>query len=161
VPIVRQGCVAGVGCPVWIVLFSAAMTDTTLEADARLFGRYLVGATPGPEIVARYRDASRTLWPAGPGPRDAALLAFVRRHPWSLGPLDAAAALLDPGGQLRGRILVASAILETTTAHADDFLPRSVPVPSLLWRLVASGTVAVTQAVLGAVLWPLAGRTPG
>lgn len=147
--------------PARIVLSSAGMMDTadaTIEAEARLFARYLVGASPAPEIVARYRDASRTLWPAGPGPRDAALLAFVRRHPWSLGPLDAAAALLDPGGQLRGKILVASALLETTTAHADDFLPRTVSAPVLLWRLAASGTVAVAQAVVGAALWPLAGR---
>jgi hypothetical protein len=143
-----------------IVLSSAAMTDaaSALEAEARLFSRYLVGTRPAPEIVARYCDASGTLWPAGPGPRDAARLAFVRRHPWSLGPLDAAAALLDPGGQLRGRVLVASAILETTTAHADDFLPRTVPAPMLLWRLIACGAVAVAQAVAGVALWPVAGR---
>jgi hypothetical protein len=137
------------------------MTDTAasaLEAEARLFARYLVGSPPPPELVARYRDASRVLWPTGPGPHDAARLAFVRRHPWSVGPLDAAAALLDPGGQLRGRILVASAILETTTVHADDFLPRTLPVPALLWRLIACGTVAVAQAVAGVALWPLTGR---
>jgi hypothetical protein len=134
------------------------MTDTSdaaLEAEARLFSRYLVGTTPAPEIVVRYRDASRTLWP---GPRDAALLEFVRRHSWSVGPLDAAAALLDRGGMLRSKILVASAILETTTAHADDFLPRTVSVWALLWRLIASGVVATVQAAVGVALWPLAGR---
>ena len=146
-----------------IVLFCAAMTasdDATLDAEATLFGRYLVGSSPGPELLARYRDASRVLWPAGASPRDAALLAFVHRHPWSVGPLDAAAALLDPGSVLRSKILLTGAILETTTTHADEFLPRTVPVPLLLWRLVASGTLAVAQAIVGAALWRVAGR-PG
>jgi hypothetical protein len=144
-----------------IVLFCAAMIasdDATLDAEARVFGRYLVGSSPGPELLARYRDASRILWPASASPRDAARLAFVRRHPWSVGPLDAAAALLDPGSVLRSKILLTGAILETTTTHADEFLPRTVPVPALLWRLAVSGAVAVAQAIAGVALWRIAGR---
>jgi hypothetical protein len=76
-----------------------------------------------------------------------------------VGPLDAAAALLDPGGQLRSRVLVMAALLEATTAHADDFLPRTLSVPALLWRLAVSGTLAVAHALLGVLLWPLAGRS--
>lgn len=137
----------------------AVPDDHVLEAEARIFARYLVGRPPAPEVVARYREASRALWPDAPGPGDAERLAFVRRHPWSVGPIDAAAALLDPGGQLRCKVLVTAAILETTTAHAEDFLPRTVSVRALLWRMAASGTTAVAQAVLGALLWPLAGRS--
>ena len=133
--------------------------DAVLEAEARILGRYLVGRTPAPELVARYRDASRALWQGAPGPGDAERLAFVRRHSWSVGPLDAAAALLDPGGQLRSKVLVMAAILEATTVHADDFLPRSVSLGALFWRLAVSGTMAVALAVLGALLWPLAGRS--
>ena len=133
--------------------------DSVLEAEARIFGRYLVGRTPTPEVALRYRDACRALWPGPPAPGDARRLAFVRRHPWSVGPLDAAAALLDPGGQLRSKVLVTAAILETTTAHADDFLPRTLPLPALFVRLAVSGTAAVALAVLGTLLWPLAGRS--
>ena len=134
------------------------MSDAALEDEARIFGRYLVGGTPEPALVARYCAASRALWPAPPGARDAALLDFVRRRPWSVGPLDAAAALLDPGGLLRSKVLVMSALLEATPSHADDFLPRPVPAPALLWRLAASGTAAVAQAVFGVLLYRLAGR---
>jgi len=133
--------------------------DSLLEAEARIFGRYLVGRPPGPEVVLRYRDACRALWPDAPAAGDAGRLAFVRRHPWSVGPLDAAAALLDPGGQLRSKVLVTAAILETTTTHADDFLPRAYSLPVLLLRLTGSGTAAVAGALLGALLWPLAART--
>jgi hypothetical protein len=134
-------------------------TEPRLEQEARVFGRYLVDATPAPSVVARYRDAVSTLWPSPPPPRDAALLAFVRRHPWSVGPLDAAAGLVDRGGQLRSRILLAGAILETTTTHADDFLPRTVATPALLGRLVASGISSALLAVAGMALWPIATRT--
>ena len=134
------------------------MSDAALEAEARIFGRYLVGGTPEPAVVARYCAASRALWPAPPGARDSALLDFVRRRPWSVGPLDAAAALLDPGGLLRGKVLVMSALLEATPAHADDFLPRSVSARALLWRLASSGTVAVLQAAVGALLYHVVGR---
>lgn len=133
--------------------------DAALETEARIFGVHLVGRPPSEDLVARYREACRRLWPDAPGGADAARLAFVRRHPWSVGPLDAAAALLDPTCQLRSRVLVAAAILEATPTHADDFLPRAATLPGLLSRLVLGGTVAATKAVLGALLWPLAGRS--
>jgi len=136
----------------------AVTDDTALDSEARILGRYLVGGTPEPAVMARYCAACRALWPAPPGARDAALLDFVRRRPWSVGPLDAAAALLDPGGLLRSKVLVMSALLEATPAHADDFLPRSASAPALLWRLASSGTVAVLQAAVGALLYRLVGR---
>jgi hypothetical protein len=86
------------------------------------------------------------------------VLDFARRRPWSIGLLDAAAALLDPGGLLRCKVLVMSALLEATPAHADDFLPRSASAPALIWRLASSGTVAVLQAAVGALLYRLVGR---
>jgi hypothetical protein len=135
------------------------MSDAALEAEARIFGRYLVGSAPEPALVARYCAASRTLWPSPPKPRDAAVLAFVRQRPWSVGPLDAAAALLDPGGLLRSKVLVMSALLEATPAHADDFLPRAASTGALLWRLMSSGAVAVAQAAVGALLYRLAARS--
>jgi hypothetical protein len=133
--------------------------DAVLEAEARIFGAYLVGRSPAADVVARYRDACRVLWPEAAGARDAARLGFVRRHPWSAGPLDAAAALLDPGGQLRSKVLVTAALLETTTAHADDFLPHTLSLSALFVSLAVSGTAAVAKALLGLLLWPLAGRS--
>jgi hypothetical protein len=132
--------------------------DADLEREVRLFARYLVDAAPAPDLIERYRGAIRALWPGAPAPGQAALLGFVRRHPWSVGPLDAAAALLDPAGLLRCRILVAAAILETTPAHAAAFLPRTVPIPALLWRLAASGAASALLAAAGLALWPLARR---
>src|SRR4029079_8682803 len=37
-----------------------------LEAEARVFARYLVDAPPAPEVIDRYRAAIATLWPTPP-----------------------------------------------------------------------------------------------
>jgi hypothetical protein len=131
----------------------------SLEAEARLFGRHLVGREPDAEILSRYREACARLWPEPPVGADAARLAWVRRHPWSLGPLEAAAALLDPAGPLRSRVLLTAALLETTPRHANDFLPDEPGLVPLFLRLAAFGTLAVVKALVGALLWPVAGRT--
>src|SRR5206468_10013985 len=136
------------------------MPDDTddLDTEARVFGRYLVGRIPPRELVARYRDASRTLFVRAVSPADAAIVRFARRHPWSAGFLDAAEGLVHPGGLLRSKILVMSAILETSPAFADEFLPRSVHPLRLVARLAVSGTAAVFRAAVGVVLHRAAAR---
>jgi hypothetical protein len=49
-----------------------------------------------------------------------------------------------------------AAILETTPAHAADFLPRPTRLGPLAWRLSVLGVVAVVQVLVGAVLYPIA-----
>jgi len=135
----------------------AAPTDESPLADeARLFARHLVGREPDAPVVARYRAACAQLFPIAPEPREAALLAFVRTHPWSLGPLDSALALLRPHSVLRARLLVMVAILETTPAHAADFLPRPTGLARLAWRLPLLGLMAVGQVLVGAAVYPFA-----
>jgi hypothetical protein len=130
----------------------AAGSDDALAAEARLFARYLVGRTPDEAVVARYVAASRRHFPDPPGSEDAAVLAWMRRHPWSVGPLDAAAGLRRPGGSVRNRILLMAALLETTPAFADQFLPRQTGPLALVWRVGVAGAVAVANALVGMAL---------
>jgi len=130
----------------------------TLETEARVFGRYLVGRVPPPAIVDRYRRANETLLSAPVAPADAALLDFVHRHPWSVSFLDAASGLLRPANTLRSKLLVMSAILEASPEFADDFLPESIHPVGLVLRLAVSGTAAVLRAILGAALLGVAVR---
>jgi hypothetical protein len=127
-------------------------SDAALAAEARLFGRYLVGREPGEAVVARYVAACRTHFAEPPRADDAAALAWVRRHGWSVAMLDAASGLLRPGGALRNRILLMAALLESTPEFADDFLPRHVGPLALAVRVGAAGAVAVANAILGAIL---------
>jgi hypothetical protein len=148
--------------PPGFVLTSAAVaghSDGDPEAlEAHIFARYLVDRAPSPDLVERYRNATRAIWGDAVAIGEEGPLAFVRRHPWSVGPLDAAMSLLRPGGYLRAKILTMAAILEASPAFADEFLPRSVSAGALVWRLVAGGLVAGVQAAVGVVLLPVARR---
>jgi len=129
-----------------------------LEAEARVFARYLLGRDPAPELLERYVAASRKLLRGPVDARDAALLGFVHRHPWSVSLLDAACGLLRPTGLLRSKLLIMAAILEASPAHAVDFLPRSPGTVVLLARLATLGTVAVGRVCAGLLLYLAAGR---
>jgi hypothetical protein len=131
----------------------------SLRGEAIVFARYLVGRTPPPDVVERYEQASRRLFPPQLDRSDAALLAFVRRHPWSTSLLDAAAGILRPASALRSRILVMAAILETSPAFADDFLPRSASLVSLLTRLAVHGIRAIAGLVVGLPVYYAATRS--
>lgn len=130
-----------------------------LEDEARAFGRYLVGRVPPAEHVARYCEAMGALLAETTSPRDAALLGFVRRHPWSLPCLDAAAGLLERDGLLRSKLLVLTAVLETSPAFADEFLPRRTSLAGLLSGLAFVGVAAVARLAVGLLLWPAAVRS--
>jgi len=130
-----------------------------LEAEARLFTRYLVGRPPPAELVDRYRAANAAIFTEPVAREDAALVAFAHRHPWSVSLLDAASGLLRPGSLLRNKILLMAAILETSPAFADEFLPRDARPLRLLLTLLAHGTVAVARAALGAVVYAAAVRS--
>ena len=134
------------------------MPEAELDAEAVTFARYLVGRTPPPELVARYREANAALFAASVPPIDSALVAFVRRHPWSVGLFDAAVGLRRPGSLLRNKILVMTAILETSPAFADEFLTRPVHPVVLALRVAALGTLAVARTLLGLALYPAAAR---
>jgi hypothetical protein len=65
----------------------------SLQIEARVLARYLVGRTPPQELIDRYERANRTLFTEPVEQRDAALVGFVGRHPWSVPFLDAASGV--------------------------------------------------------------------
>ncbi len=135
------------------------LVPDALDTEARVFTRYLVGRMPPDALVDRYRAANAAIF-TDPGAReDLALVAFARRHPWSVSLLDASSGLLRPGNLLRNKILLMAAILETSPAFADEFLPRNTSPLRLFLGLLAHGTVAVARAVLGAAVYTVAVRS--
>jgi hypothetical protein len=130
-----------------------------LQAEGRIFGRYLGGRLPPPELIDRYVEANRVLRASSVSERDVALVAFVRRHPWTVSYLDAAAGLFARDGLLRSKLLVMAAILEASPAFADEFLPRASGRLALVVRLSVLGVVVVAQVGIGAVLYAAAVRT--
>jgi len=94
-----------------------------------------------------------------PDARETAVVEYVRRHAWSLPFLEAASALLRPGSLLRNKVLMMGAILETSPAFAEEFLPRNVSLLALVFRVFASGTAAVVRTIVGAPLLAAASRS--
>ncbi|MCC6545600.1 hypothetical protein IT570_00410 [Candidatus Sumerlaeota bacterium] len=126
---------------------------SSLATECRQFSRYLIGRSPSPAIVARYTRACETFSGELLSRSDQSAYRFARRHPWSLGFLDAGCGVMDGANPLRKRLLIASAILEATTDHADLFLPRTRSlVPALIvvaWQgLAAAGKIAVGVPLL-------------
>jgi hypothetical protein len=120
--------------------------------EAELFGRYLLGVDPAPELIERYLDAVARLFPSSPAPEDAALLKFVEANPGLLRFVDAAAGLMRPESLLRKKILVMAAIVEASVHHADEFL-ASPPGPVRTVALLAwHGLSAAIKAAIGAAI---------
>jgi hypothetical protein len=132
---------------------------SALELEARVFGRYLLGRVPQADLVERYRDANRVLFPPPAPPAEAAVVAFVRRHPWSVSLLDAASGLRRPGSLLRNKILVMAAILEASPAFAEEFLPPAPGPIALVLRVAGLGVLAVGRAAVGMLVYPAASRS--
>ncbi len=114
--------------------------------EFRVFSHYLIGVRPSRTLAERYAKACSTLFQDEPS---SAILSAARRMPALLGPLDAACGLLSPDNGLRKRLLLAAAILETTTTHADFFLPRNQPRLLIAAATMWHGVRAVLKVTAG------------
>jgi hypothetical protein len=124
----------------------------TPDAEAAIFGRYLLGGTlPNAASIALYikalslRDDSKAI------ARDKKIVAFALRKPRTIALLDSACALSHPGSLLRQKLLLMSAILETQPQYAHLFLPRERNF-FYHFYIFFVGCRAVTKAVCGKIL---------
>ena len=126
------------------------MNREDLRAEAIAFGRYLIGNEPSPELVERYVRANEQLFQ---GVLPDAIVDYARRHPRSIAMLDAAEGLMrGRDSLLRRKLLVMTAIVETTPELVEKMEPRAVPLPTLAWRLGAAGARSAASAAAGLAL---------
>lgn len=124
-----------------------------LEADR--IALYIVGKHAGESEKALYARAMRTLDPVMTEAESALWSSMVRsrrRMAWA----DAGLALLRPSSVIRRRLLVMVAILEASTAYADQFLPRRYP-PIKAIGVAASAVRGAFRGVAGVLLVKLSG----
>lgn len=119
------------------------------DAEARSFARYLVGTDPRPEEVIRYREAVAARLAVPPD----GVVRLALRSPVLIGPLDAAAAILDPGHQLRRRLVLMTAVLEASPAHVERFLPRQWSVTEVIVTLLRVAVAAPLRIAVGAPIF--------
>jgi len=121
------------------------LTDE-LRQEAILFGRYLVDREPSADLIERYVEANQLLFANDAG-FERELLDFARRHPWSIGMLDASAGILGGNSVLRKKLLLMTAILETTPEYVEQTQPRAASLPSLVFHVgTASARAAFNMA---------------
>jgi hypothetical protein len=101
----------------------SAATHTLLHNEARTIAYYLTGREAEKFIVERYVTAVDMIFKSAPAPDDRNILSFVRNHPSTLPFFDAASAVFFSRNQLRARILLMVAILETTPEYCGHFFP--------------------------------------
>ncbi len=124
--------------------------DTLLDAEARSFAHYLLRVEADPGLRQRYAAAVRTRF-ANAIDGD---LTFVRRHRWALPFVDAATAVVRPRSQVRQRLLLMAALLETSPQHAEFFLAPPPPRLALLLGLGARAFSSAAKLLAGALLLP-------
>jgi len=122
-----------------------------LRTEAILFGTYLVDRPPSEELIERYCRANHELF-ASDADDDRSVLAFAREHAWSVPMLDAAAGLTGQAPLLRKKLLVMTAILETTPDYVEQTEQQAVGLARLAWRLGAAGAKTAIHAATGLAL---------
>ena len=125
------------------------MQNNPLEKEATLFCRYLIKQTPTDfvkELYARALDQQVAL-----NDSDKKILKFALDHTWSLRFLDAGAAIIKPQSELRKRLYIMFAILESSPNYVDCFLTidRSV---FYLFKIIFSGIRAIISTIVGIML---------
>jgi hypothetical protein len=132
----------------------AFVNNADLRTEAIVFGRYLVGSEPGEALIDRYCRANETLFADAPASdADHAVLDFARRHAWAVPMLDAAAGVTGGGESLlRKKLLVMTAIVETTPENVERTEQRSVGLPRLAMRVGVAGARAAFHVATGLVL---------
>lgn len=126
------------------------MDKEDIPKQAKLFGVYLVGEQPSELVSTRYEDALRYSNIAVK-PQDKALLAFIMKHPWVLRFVDAGLALIRPYSEVRRRLYVMFAVLESTPEYADFFFSQKRR-RLYIFTVIYSGVKATLKTVFGMLL---------
>ena len=121
-----------------------------LAEEARLFSMYLIGKTPNERHIERYIDIINTQGDVTYNIHDN-FLAFVHKHPRSIPYLDAYLSFRHPYEELRYRIYIMFAVLESSPEFWQDFLPERKNV-AYLPRVMIISTRAIARLAIGGVL---------
>lgn len=95
------------------------------EFEANSIGEYLLGEKkPIKKVIDLYIKAIE-IKQLSLTDNENGIWLFMMKNKWSIGCIDSALAFFSPHSNIRKRLLVMLAILETMPEYADLFLPRS------------------------------------
>ncbi len=122
----------------------------TASTEAATFAAYLLGQPADRRTCELYDEAVARRAPSA-NDHNQRILQFALAHPRLLGALDVALALTEPGSDLRRRLLLMAAVIETQPRYAERFLScdRSKLYPLVLLLV---GLRAAARAAVGLLL---------
>lgn len=120
------------------------------QLEANLFAKYLGAIFANERLLKKYNDAIKKL-SIILTEKEEQILTKIVRIPFILPFADAGWAWMKPQSNIRKRILVMSALIETEPNYTNLFLVEKNIVFSVI-RLIFRGLVALLKGVLGTVL---------
>lgn len=122
-----------------------------LEPEANIIGEYLLGKkNPIKKSIGLYIKAIEVKQ-INLTKNENKIWVFMIKNKWSIGCIDSALAFFSPQSNIRKRLLVMLAILETMPEYTDLFLPRSRPLLYHLYILWV-GCRAILKTMAGYLL---------
>jgi NADH dehydrogenase len=137
--------------PVAITFKKSTSYDEELKAESIIMGRYLIGDDPPEDLIERYLRANKILFDKSRGEVPGEL-KILHSHPSLLPFMDAAAGVISRDSLIRKKLLLMTAILETSPLHADYFLHKADSLPVFVKNIVLNGVKAVIKLIIGVPL---------
>lgn len=125
----------------------AMSSPADIKREANVFSRYLIGENISDSLVSRY-EAAIVYADAELSPQDKKLMKLCLRRPWLTGFVDGGLSILNPLSDLRRRIYIMFAVLETSPKYAHHFLPQHHS-PFYLVVLTLVGLRALFRTLVG------------
>jgi len=122
----------------------------SLADQAGIFSQYLIGQSPPPELVGRYQKFILNSKPALT-PTEEKTLQFALKHPNTIAYIDAYSAIFNPTSELRRRIFIMFAILESYPKYSQLFLPEEHGA-WYFFSFALTGLRASLRLIVGALL---------
>lgn len=120
------------------------------QHEASLLAKYLGASADDEILLKKYNDAIKKL-SISLTEKEEKILVKIIKIPSILPFVDAGWAFLKPESNIRKRILVMSALIETESRYTQFFLvQKNISFP--IFRLIFRGTVAVLKGMIGAFL---------
>lgn len=120
----------------------------TLSAQADFIANYLVGRPASNKVKELYEEAITLGYHETPS--EDRVLNYWLHHPRSLEALDSGLALVDPNAELRRRVFIMFAILESFPEYSESFLSKKARIVN--FEIIYTGIRAVCMAIIGVVL---------
>lgn len=129
------------------------MDEAELQSEARVLARHLMGDNAPAELLSRYTNCVRSKIGAGLDDKQNFMTSLALKRPTWIGPLDAFLGIYDRNHDLRKRLLIMAALMETTPNFAPQFLSSKVSSTNLMMlalRLIPTIMVKISS---GAILY--------